>query len=437
MFTLVILYTLYTPIYPVYPTHTVYPVYPGISCLPMFTLVILYTACKEKMEKNLNSFIERCSNVPYSPLTEATFIEIENLRKHIQKGCLSEIPPGCGTERNEGLHRLLNRSMISGATTLSVQLAMALLTLLFYHHNQKISAEKHFCSSKIKPVAPVVTKVTNSNVLTGNAEFETESGDDKDRQRQFSTELDIEDGKIFQISENSFASSNPFIIMVETIEDLSQESIAAALISATYNLSEMIKKVKEKNNDRSFNALDTVHLSKMTKLLTSEDNIDTDDPTINIHSETLKRHLATFNLQLDRVQSDGDCAFRTIIRKVRKLVHNEAGQLSDHLRRLELLSTEDLDTYTLRQLFVDAVLADDCSISNFFEGPHADVERKAREFSVRRFFDQEIGDFVIRLCSNILQAPIMVITSSEGKIVSFSICQFAETAFNKVSLSGN
>ena len=225
--------------------------------------------------------------------------------------------------------------MISGATTLSVQLAIALLTLLFYHHNLKISAEKHFCSSKIKPVAPVENNVTNCNfALTGNAEFETESVDDKVRQPQFSTELDIGDGKIFQISENSFASSNPFVIMVVTIEDPCQESIAAALISATYNLSEMTKKVKEKNNDRSFNAFDIVHLSKMTKLLTSEDNIDTDDPTINSHSETLKRHLATFNLQLDRVQSDGDCAFRTIMRQVRKLVHNEAGQLSEHLRRL-------------------------------------------------------------------------------------------------------
>ena len=133
------------------------------------------TVYKEKMEKNLNSFIERWSNVLFSPLTEATFIEIENLRKHIQKGCLSEIPPGCGTERNEGLHRLLNRSMISGATTLSVQLAIALLTLLFYHHNQKISAEKHCCSSKIKPVAPVESNVTSCNALTGNAEFETVS----------------------------------------------------------------------------------------------------------------------------------------------------------------------------------------------------------------------------------------------------------------------
>ena len=103
----------------------------------------------------------------------------------LQNGCLQEIPPGCGTERNEGLHRLLNRSIISGATTLSVQLAIALLTLLFYHHNLKISAETHFCSSKIKPVAPVETNVTNCNALNENAEFETASVDDKVRQPQF------------------------------------------------------------------------------------------------------------------------------------------------------------------------------------------------------------------------------------------------------------
>ena len=81
-------------------------------------------------------------------------------------------------------------------------------------------------------MAPVETNVTNCNALTGNAEFETESVDDKVRQPQFSTELDIEDGKIFHISENSFASSNPFVNPF-----FCQESIAAALISATYNLS--------------------------------------------------------------------------------------------------------------------------------------------------------------------------------------------------------
>ena len=58
-----------------------------------------YTPAKEQLEKNLNSLIERWINVPNSPLGNSrTTREIEHLRLHIQKGCLSDIPPGCGTE---------------------------------------------------------------------------------------------------------------------------------------------------------------------------------------------------------------------------------------------------------------------------------------------------------------------------------------------------
>lgn len=59
------------------------------------------TPKKEKLERNLNSFIERWTNVPSSPLTNTTLSEIEHLRCHIVKGCLSNIPAGYGTERNE------------------------------------------------------------------------------------------------------------------------------------------------------------------------------------------------------------------------------------------------------------------------------------------------------------------------------------------------
>ena len=90
------------------------------------------TPDKEQLEKNLNSLIEHWVNVPNNPLGNLqTAKEIENLCLHIQKGCLSGLPPGCGTERNEQLHRLLNRSLITGATTLSTELAIALLTHTF------------------------------------------------------------------------------------------------------------------------------------------------------------------------------------------------------------------------------------------------------------------------------------------------------------------
>ena len=50
------------------------------------------TADKEKTEKNLNSFVDRWSNIPYSPITEATYSEIKNLQQHVRKGCLSASP---------------------------------------------------------------------------------------------------------------------------------------------------------------------------------------------------------------------------------------------------------------------------------------------------------------------------------------------------------
>ena len=38
-------------------------------------------------------------------LKKETLDQIENLRKHIRKGCLSDIPFGCGTEINERLKK--------------------------------------------------------------------------------------------------------------------------------------------------------------------------------------------------------------------------------------------------------------------------------------------------------------------------------------------
>ena len=90
--------------------------------------------CKVKILQNLNIFLKRLDHVVVSPLTKETLEEIERLKKHILNNFLSGIPPGFGTERNEQLHKLLNRSCLSGATRINVELVVAILTVLFYHH---------------------------------------------------------------------------------------------------------------------------------------------------------------------------------------------------------------------------------------------------------------------------------------------------------------
>ena len=53
--------------------------------------------------------------------------EIKNLRKHVEKGCVSGIPTGAGTENNERLFKS------------KIKVAKAVLTALFYIYNSRIS----------------------------------------------------------------------------------------------------------------------------------------------------------------------------------------------------------------------------------------------------------------------------------------------------------
>ena len=101
------------------------------------------TLKNHKIECNLNTFLERWTNVPSSPLTRSALEEIENLRCHIAKERLSDIPAGYNTKRNEQLHRLLNRSLISGPKRISTELPIALLTILLHYHTKKVLLSYH------------------------------------------------------------------------------------------------------------------------------------------------------------------------------------------------------------------------------------------------------------------------------------------------------
>jgi len=60
---------------------------------------------------------------------------------HIDRRCLSHIEPGEGTNRNERLHRDINKILCN--SRYGVELGYALLACTFFHHNERIRAKQY------------------------------------------------------------------------------------------------------------------------------------------------------------------------------------------------------------------------------------------------------------------------------------------------------
>lgn len=91
------------------------------------------------MLTNMNNFVCKWKNVEHNGqniLTEKVMRQISALCVHIERGCLSNIEPGGGTNHNEALHRYINPHF-NHAGRMGLPLAYALLTILLYRHNCK------------------------------------------------------------------------------------------------------------------------------------------------------------------------------------------------------------------------------------------------------------------------------------------------------------
>ena len=82
------------------------------------------------------------------------------MNKHVEKGFVSGIPPGGGTENNERLPRYLNRIFLRGATCFSVEVANAALIVLFYVYNGRIINGK---KGKVAFYIPLLLQKSSTN----------------------------------------------------------------------------------------------------------------------------------------------------------------------------------------------------------------------------------------------------------------------------------
>ena len=261
--------------------------------------------------------------------------------------------------------------MLTGATRITVELAVAILTLLFHYHSSRTSPATHQCNSKVGCAVPIEAHMNGSS---------TERSMEYTFPFSSITEETTEQGTTAtEPASSNVESADNVIVIAENIEDVYTELVSKMILDVSHDLFKVISNLEKKSYSRGLEVLDLLAMANMPDAISTASVFDKeeDDNTIKGYVDVLNRNLAAFDLEIEAVIGDGDCAFRSLAKQIARL-SGENGSFKEHLKSLNLPKTEDEDTFQLRQLFADKIAEGDDELLAFLPIENSDGDIEAR-----------------------------------------------------------
>jgi hypothetical protein len=351
----------------------------------------------ETMNKQLDNFVLTWKDVIYLDkpvLTLDALKEIKNLREHINKGCLSNIPPGCGTERNENLHKCIRKS--ASKVRIGVHLAVALFTTFLYVWNEKRkNADRTGKKTKFLPIfdidnapSPWSTKPCSKETFGMGVSSERRINSKEEKLPPSYCDLfsdcnwDAEGQNLDEILNNSDFK-------------LGKEDVKKILDRAS-NIMSVVELLEACNGrNRTFNT-EHAHLISNPALFAFGTCID---KTVEEKEslERLQNTLASYNMELVNSSSDGDCLFTSIIFGLKQIVSSgKYEKYNEHLKNLNLCFDLDISLIVLhlRNLLVSEWLANASEYEDFVTSQEISFEELANSYRGRGVFAGELGNIM-------------------------------------------
>ena len=341
--------------------------------------------------------------------------EIEKLKKHMERGCLSGIPVNFGTNRNENLHRSINHRL--AGHRIGIELADALLSVFFHMWNMKRSGKSNtsMCSSYLS-YNSTDTQIGNSHHLGLGISAE----------RMYSE----------QHLGTAFCHSNDTMEVMGQIEKLKNtlppseppEKLQTQLTTIKSILNIMQLALSCVSLEDTIHSLSNTHpkVSRVTPSLSSliKEQVITvngaaDDE--NLHSKRLANVLESYQLDTIDIAKDGDCLFSSVATYIKQICTSPITlpeSLLDHLQIIGISGNQITSGITLvpylRELLVHEWLANQCEYQPFFDGVIHDFEAESIKYLQCGVFSSNLGDAMLLGLSNVLRIPIVVFTSVES-----------------------
>ncbi|CAB4034344.1 Hypothetical predicted protein [Paramuricea clavata] len=206
---------------------------------------------------------------------------------------------------------------------------------------------------------------------------------------------------------------------VTDVACLENENLVKYAITRALHLQEIFNLVAQKYDKKNLNVVEFPYYwvkgySFLLRCATTEcADILNNEAERSINTEALERNLASFGLERNIVASDGNCCFSSIISQLYKVKASEtmSKEYTEFITDLGLYKSVEEDMSTLRELFTKEVSSNLDTYKKWINLPDPEAQLEIEQFSKPGWFSSDIGDLCVMVCSRIVQAPIVVITS--------------------------
>ena len=324
------------------------------------------TPSSEKILLNFENFIKKWHKVAdYNGVklfNNETDVAIERLKKHITLGCLSNIPAGCGTNKNERLHQLIGKYF--NRSRIGILLAYALLSVILHSNNATI---KFGGKAVSKPI------VANCNSLSKVPTLSTRTMGIMPKHQTVADDIECDHWEQI-ISENS---TNLDLIMTTFQKCVQKYRIVEGL---------------HKTNVARLN--DYIHAFKEF----TTHNLNKGDSTFVNHHDNLSR----YGLTVSSAIPNGNCFFQAVAMNIKSR--------PDRWTELGTTALEPL-SLKLREMFVKEITGENRPLYEEFIPLLNDYMTEAYKFLQNGFFDNAFGDLMPLAMATALKASIIIIIS--------------------------
>ena len=342
--------------------------------------------------RNLDRFAEKWQHISDTQLTDDPLLresfqeQVQNLRQHINEGCLSGIPPGYSTSINECLHEKIN-DLFAGAK-MGPELAVALLTVFFFSWNSR-RKNKINGVPVVVPLSQQTHKSTQSEETFGIGKTAKKGNDD------------------INVSGNLEEPQGP--------------------IRRALSMLSFLNTVNTKANRRcDINLYQLFFEADIVKYMLKNSGGG------NLEPDKSRSVVATvaeqFGMELHPMPRDGDCFFKAMGFNVLNVGSHSA--LKNHFTSLGLIQIDNIEEMAikLRAMMVHELVYNKEKYVDFVqEYGMQEWEERVKQFLQPGVFSGEVGDLMVKATVNVLKIPLILLTSIENyPVINVTPDEFAE-----------